>query len=100
MAAWDVGGGRDVPADVNATMKKCVEGYSWARPMRGVLVVRVENENDRDDVVTKLIEAAEKLDQRQDVDMRLIVTSAMPRGWGYAGYLGEKTWKAVEARSE
>lgn len=100
MVAWDVGGGTDVPADVNGEMKRCVEGYSWVRPMRGVLIVRVASEDERDDVVTKLIDAAKRLEKKGLGDMRLIVSSAMPHGWGYAGYLGEKTWEQVEARSE
>ena len=99
MAAWDVGGGGRVPAEVNRVVKEALEGYSWVRPMRGVAIVRVRDLEDRDEVVERLIEAVEQLEKARDVDVKLVVSPGIPHGWPYDGYLAERVWKAVEDRS-
>ena len=100
MVAWDVGGGKAVPGEVNAAVKGALEGYSWIRPMRGVVIVRVMNPYDRDEVVERLIMAVERVEKSEKVDVKLIVTPAMPSGWEYQGYLTERMWDAIEGRSQ
>ena len=100
MVAWDVGGGNEVPANVNGAIGRALEGYSWTRPMRGVAIVRVRDLNERDEVVESLIEAVEAVEKREKVDLKLVVSPGMPRGWEYEGYLAERVWKAIEDRSQ
>ena len=100
MVAWDVGGGKEVPGKVNGALKEALEGYSWVRPMRGVVIVRVRDSADRDEVVDRLIKAVDQVEQVEQVDVKLIVSPGMPRGWDYEGYLTEKAWKAIEDRTQ
>ena len=100
MVAWDVGGGQEVPANVNGAVRRALEGYSWTRPMRGVAIVRVSDLDDRDEVVERLIEAVEQVEKTESVDVKLVVSPGMPRGWEYEGYLAERVWTAIEGRSQ
>ena len=98
MVAWDVGGGGEVPGDVNAGVKDALGGYSWVRPMRGVMIVRIDQLGDRDEIQENLEELAGELDA-EGINLRFIVSPAMARGQRYDGFLQERTWPQVNARS-
>jgi len=92
---WDISAGSDRWTQINNQMKESLKGYSWARPLRTLYVIKVETEDDRQKIKDSLVSVIKSVPEK----VHLIVTPAMSGGV-YAGWLPKDMWEKINQRTK
>lgn len=93
--SWDIKTSQPKWDEVDQALKKCLDGYSWVRPLTTFYVVRISSETDRTSIREKLTSAA----KAAGVSVHLLVSPAMAGG-RYDGLLPSDTWSALNERTD
>jgi hypothetical protein len=93
--SWDIKTGQPKWDEVDEALKKCLEGYSWVRPLTTFYVVKIGSETDRNllrDRLTKVVQGA-------GVTVHIVISPSMAGG-RYDGFLPSDTWPKLNERSD
>ena len=93
--SWDIKIGKPKWDEIDEKLKKCLDGYSWVRPLSTFYVVRTNSENDRTILKDRLVAVA----KAETVTVHIIVSPSMAGG-RYDGYLPTDAWEKLNKRSD
>lgn len=93
IVSWDINASGAERGVLNAQLKKCIENYSWVRPLSTFYVVRVSAPQEWQEITKDLIKVAE------DSSIRIhLVIGPLMSGGRYGGYLPKDFWPELEER--
>lgn len=76
-------------------LKRCLNGYSWVRPLPNLYIIRIGSSLDWEAIVEKLKNVAKRYTRQ----VRFVATPLM-QGSGYRGWLPESTWDKIAIRTK
>lgn len=93
--SWDIEIGKSKWGEIDEKLKKCLDGYSWVRPLTTFYVVRTDSEVDRTRLKEKLVAVA----KAESATVHIVITPSMAGG-RYDGYLPSDAWEKLNKRSD
>lgn len=93
--AWSSGTEAPLPHEVHEKIEGALAGHSWLRPFPGLAVVTLTYDDERNEVLSKLVE----LGQSELTTVHILVSPPIPEGVAYGGRLSQDAWKQLNART-
>lgn len=93
--SWDIQAEGEEWKNANDTLKKCLSGYSWVKPLTTLYIVKIRNEEAYDSIKESLKEVA----STASITIHFVVTPIM-YGGRYDGWLPDKMWPMIRERAQ
>ena len=95
VVSWDIKTAKPKWDEIDEKLKKCLEGYSWVRPLTTFYVVKTNAEADRTIIKDRLVAVA----KGDSATVHIVVSPSMSGG-RYDGYLPSDAWEKLNKRSD
>jgi len=93
--SWDISATGPRWTEINELMKGALEGYSWARPLKSLYIVKVDSVEERNALKEALVNVAKSIDEK----VYFLMTPAMDGGT-YTGWLPKNLWEKINQRTK
>ena len=93
MLAWDIAASGPREVEIRDQLREVIQGYSWARPLGAVYVVKVTDAEDRERSIEKLTMTAKNIDEK----VNFLISPPM-EGGRYNGWLPKEMWEKINQR--
>ena len=77
------------------SLRECLEGFSWVRPLSGLYIVQVDDDVERDLIKSNLMEVS----KANPGKLRLIISPVMDGG-RYSGWIPKDLWPKIRKRTD
>jgi hypothetical protein len=95
VVCWNIQATGEKRKAIFEALKRCLKGYSWARPLPGFYIIRIRSSVDWEVIVAKL-----KVEAKRYTRQVNFVATPLMQGSGYRGWLPKKTWEKIAMRTK
>lgn len=95
IVSWDIKAPAVRQEEINEQLRSAIKGYSWARPMGSVFIVRVSDNDARKDLGRKLKDIAKQVPET----VHVLISPGMVGG-SYDGWLPKRMWDKINERTK
>lgn len=94
MVCWDISAEGDRWGVINKSLLEGIQTFSWVKPLTTTYIIRVNGEQDRQNIQSELLLKAEAFSE----NVFFLITPVMPPGQ-YQGYLPKSLWADIGKRT-
>ena len=92
--SWDIKAEGDEWEALNTSLRNCLDGYSWVKPLTTFYVVQLDDASERQELKDCLTEVCRANPKK----INLIIAPAM-EGGSYGGWLPKTLWPKIKQRT-
>lgn len=93
--SWEITATGDRWTAINTSLKEALKGYSWVRPLKTFYIVKVQSQEQRNELNATLVKVVKGTHER----INFVMTPAM-EGGSYSGWLPRDLWEKINQRTQ
>ena len=95
IVSWDIRADSKEWSELNNELRKCLKGYSRAKPLSTLYIVKLNSPEEREYIRSEII----KICRNKPKTINLII-SPLIEGDKYSGWLPQPMWEKIRERTE